>query len=94
MNWGEVHREGLFVRITNLSVNILSHLDAIHGRFLKVGIRAFVFAFYNIYAPFVFKEKLVSVAQGDCTVLGGDWNCCIDALYEITRPHPLSSGRF
>ena len=89
----------------SLTVNILSHSEPIPGRFLmvRVEIRGFVFAIFNIYAPnntservalfHVFRDKLASVAQGDCIVVGGDWNCCTDTLDRIGQePHQASSS--
>lgn len=88
----------------SLSVNILSYSEPIPGRFLiiRVEIRGFIFTIFNIYAPNlfpervaffkVFKEKLASVAQGECIVVGGDWNCCTDNADRIGQePHQASS---
>lgn len=88
----------------SLGVNILTHSEPVPGRFLivRVEIRGFIFAIFNIYAPNisservalfkVFKEELASVAQGECIVVGGDWNCCTDTLDRIGQePHQASS---
>uniref|UniRef100_A0A669BQM4 Reverse transcriptase domain-containing protein n=1 Tax=Oreochromis niloticus TaxID=8128 RepID=A0A669BQM4_ORENI len=90
----------------SLNVNIIFSMEMVKGRVLlvKAEIEGFIFTFVNVYAPTLgsereilfktLKEKLSGAAQGDCVVLGGDWNCCLDFTLDRTgaEPHLQSSS--
>lgn len=89
-----------------LKVNILTSTEIVKGRVLmvKVKIDGFVLTLINVYAPNrgsereglfkIIKEKLSDIDQGECIVLGGDWNCCTDFTLDRTgeEPHFQSSA--
>ena len=57
-----------------------------------------MFRFINFYAPnrvsereglfTILKEKLSDIDQGECRVLGGDWNFCTDFTLDRTGEEP------
>lgn len=90
----------------SLNVSVLSTTEIVPGRILmvKVEIQETVFNLINIYAPNCGHERLAlfqglkarldSCSQGECVLVGGDWNCCTDVTLDRIgqEPHPQSSS--
>ena len=87
----------------SLNVKILSSTEIVAGLALmvKVELLEFIFTFINVYAPNqgparvsvfqLLKDKLDTSVQGECVILGGDWNVCFNVtLDRIGRGRILS----
>ena len=71
---------------------------------MKAETEGFTFIFINMYAPNhgperlsvfkLLKDSLDSCGQGECFIIGGDWNCCTDVTLDRTGQelHPQSSS--
>ena len=73
-----------------VTVNVISHTEIVTGRvqMVRAEIGEVVFCFINVYASNqvlerldIFKklkEVLQQCGQGECVVMGGDWNCTVN----------------
>lgn len=85
---------------SHIGVNVLSSTEIVAGRLLlvKAKIEDSVFNFISIYAPNLgseriavfklLKDTLAQVGQGECVIMGGDWNCTVDFTLDRNREEP------
>lgn len=92
----------LFSPRLNVNVIQITEIEAGKALMVRAEVQGFTFTFFNVYAPNsgsdrgtcfrTLKDKLGTIDQRECVVMGGDWNCCTDFTLDRTgeEPHLLS----